>query len=46
MANTIYWGVDSAAKVNANVAWDGKKHLTLYDFVVSKLGRAPDFWGG
>src|SRR4051812_10626923 len=46
MATTIYWGVDSAAKVNANVAWEGKKHLTLYDYVVSKLKRTPDFWGG
>jgi hypothetical protein len=40
-----YWGVDSAAPVTTKIHVAGAKPVTLFDFVVDKLKRVPDFWG-
>jgi hypothetical protein len=40
----IRWGVDSLLPANSQLLGVPGKPL-LYDFVVSKLGRAPAFWG-
>ncbi len=45
MTASIHWGVDSAAPVTTKVHVPGKKPVTLFDFVVDKLKRTPDFWG-
>lgn len=38
------WGVDSQKRANLPVTWNSQP-MTFFDYVVERIGRAPDFWG-
>ncbi|NNG03052.1 MAG: hypothetical protein HKM95_03005 [Inquilinus sp.] len=39
----IFWGVDTAAPANGPLRYDGAS-IKRHDYVIRRLGRAPDFW--